>query len=370
MTLRDPVAEMAAVDHQLAFADVGEHRFDVHAVGQRIEAGQHFDDGARLVFAFQGAIGLRAAVGDRQDLVRLWIDRHQRPAIIAERGQRRFLYERIERGFDRGVRPNLIDARPDRQIAAVAIDQRGKIGVRGNDSIRLRAIDADDLIGTIEDKGDAAAFPLLDRGSQRVVVLALDSRGVNRAKCRFGGADLIRRCLRGRAVQDGFRRVVPLAGRCIVNEEISVTVAGEEMSRHFRLVDSGNPHIPDRREVRMRGGRVSRSEKCDGEHLVVLRWPEMKPRPPISGGHRLGIFSGAPFFARIDKREPGNGDQERDQDGERDQQRRKRTSQLHVGTVVTRSPRLSCKSAAALAPRTEISMQPLEPTIRNGPSPS
>src|SRR2546423_9611516 len=80
-------------------------------------------------------------------------------------------------------------------------------------------------------------------------------------------------------------------------------------------------------------------------------------------------MASAPGIACLDQRKPRHSEEQRDQKRKRDQQRRESSCQLHVGTIVTRSPRLSCKRAAALAPATEISTQPVEPAIRNGPSP-
>src|SRR5438132_12634773 len=44
VTLRHPVAEAAAVNFQEAVAEVREHRIDIHAAAERIEAGEHLDD--------------------------------------------------------------------------------------------------------------------------------------------------------------------------------------------------------------------------------------------------------------------------------------------------------------------------------------
>src|SRR5581483_11880387 len=105
------------------------------------------------------------------------------------------------------------------------------------------------------------------------------------------------------------------------------------------------------------------------DDLIPLRLPKTELRPSRGDGQRLGVVPGAPGIARLPQRDPRHREQQRGQQRERNQKRRKESSHVHAGTIVTRSPRRSCKSAAALPSATESSMQPFEPAIMNGPSP-
>jgi len=79
--------EVAAVDHQIALAHVGEHRLHIDAAAERVQCRQHFDHRARLVLPFQREVGEGTFAGrarDGQDLVRARIDGHDRAAILSE----------------------------------------------------------------------------------------------------------------------------------------------------------------------------------------------------------------------------------------------------------------------------------------------
>ena len=73
----------------------------------------------------------------------------------------------------------------------------------------------------------------------------------------------------------------------------------------------------DPREMRLRRGRVARCQKDGGEHLVILRRPEVKRRPSLCGLNRLSILPGAPVVARFDERDPRHCKQQRDQHNQR-----------------------------------------------------
>ena len=91
------------------------------------------------------------------------------------------------------------------------------------------------------------------------------------------------------------------------------------------------------------GGVIAGSQKRSGENLLIIAWPQAQLRPAVRDRDRFSVFAGAPGIARLNHWSPRHREQQRDQHDERDGE------SLQAGTIVTRSPRLSCKSAAARA---------------------
>ena len=225
----------------------------------------------------------------------------------------------------------------------------------------------------------AATIALQRRVARRIHMRAIDRR---ERFLRLGHT--IRRRERRGAVERHVRVLVRIARGGVVREEVVVAFAREKPPRNFVFRDDGQADVADAAEVRARRGGVAGGEVRGGEELVILRRPEMQPRPLLAAGDGRGVIAVQPRVARSRQRNPRQREQQRDQNHERDQQRQNEPPQpsartlhftrLHVvsghfGTIVTRSPRLSCKSDAALPPATEISMQPVEPMMRNAPSP-
>ena len=250
VTLRQPVAEVTAVDHQLAVALIRKHRVDVDAAVDGVESREHLHDRAGLVLTLEREIlrsATRIVADDREQLVRPRIDDDERAAVAFERGLRRVLYFRVECRLDVLGRAETVEVRAEGERPRVAVDQRVEVAIRRRES-GLRGIrerrhgrctpdeSRDRFSIAIENPGHVAAAALFERGLQRGQLLRIDRRLVDRLQhlIRARQKVAIHRKDSG-AVQRGVGRLAPLVDRIVVTKEPVVLPLPEESPRYFVL---------------------------------------------------------------------------------------------------------------------------------------